>query len=240
MTSDGPAWAYPPDAVGWLVDRLRIQPGAVVVDLAAGTGKLTRLLLPTGASVVAIEPVLGMRRLLRQILPSVPVIAGTAEAMALKGSSVDAVCAAQAFHWFDADTAFAELARVLRPGGRVGILWNVRDRSVDWVDRIWQLMHDVEGRGPWRDHDSWDESAFGARPGFGPLEHTTFHHEHVTTPAGVVERIRGVSHIAALEPEAKAGVLDRVRTVLENHPETRGRDQLRVPYRVDCYWTERM
>src|SRR4051794_32532062 len=90
--------SYPPDAVGWLVDNLRIRPGAVLVDLAAGTGKLPRLLPPTGASIVAVEPVPAMHAMLRQLLPALPLIAGTAEAMPVKGSSVDAVCVAQAFH----------------------------------------------------------------------------------------------------------------------------------------------
>ncbi len=151
--------SYPPDAVGWLVDRLHIRPGAVVADVAAGTGKLTRLLVPTGASILAIEPVEGMRKVSHQVLRSVPIVAGTAEAMPIKSSSLDAVCVAQAFHWFDADKAFAELARVLRPAGRVGFAWNARDRTVEWVDRVSAIMDEVERKAPWRDHDNWRDSA---------------------------------------------------------------------------------
>lgn len=87
--------SYPPDAVAWLVDHLRVRPGAVVADLAAGTGKFTRLLVPTGASVLAIEPVEGMRQVLHEALPRVRIVAGTAEAMPVKSSSLHAVCAAQ-------------------------------------------------------------------------------------------------------------------------------------------------
>jgi len=231
--------SYPPEAVAWLVDRLRLRPGAVVADLAAGTGKLSRLLLPTNASVVGIEPVEGMRRVLHQILPSVPIIAGTAEAMPIRSSSLDAVCVAQAFHWFDADKTFVELARVLRPGGRVGFAWNARDRAVDWVDRVWAIMDEVERRAPGRDHENWRESAFGERRGFGPLESESFGHEHLTTPARVVDRILGVSHIAALPTREQHEVLEKVRRLLDEHPDTRDRLELRVPYRVDCYWTER-
>ena len=231
--------SYPPDAVAWLVDHLGLRPGAVTVDLAAGTGKLTRLLLPTEAMVIAVEPVLGMRRVLRELLPTVPVIAGTAESMPIKASSVDAVCVAQAFHWFDAERVFAELERVLRPGGRVGIMWNARDRSVGWVDQVWAVMDEVEKRAPWRDHENWRDSAFGDRPGFGAVHTATFHHDHVTTPEGVVDRMRGVSHIAVLEPAAQAEVLALVQAILAEHPDTRGRRELRVPYRVDCYWIER-
>jgi SAM-dependent methyltransferase len=231
--------SYPPDAVAWLVENLRIRPGRLVADLAAGTGKLTRLLVPTGASVVAVEPVEGMRALLRELLPEVPIVAGTAEALPARAASLDAVCVAQAFHWFDAERAFAELARVVRPGGRVGIVWNARDRSVDWVDRVWAIMDGVERDAPWRDHDNWRESAFGPRPDFGPLEAATFRQEQPTTAAGIVDRIRGVSHVAVLPPAAQAAVLDQVRRVLADHPDTRSREELRVPYRVDCFWTER-
>ncbi|MDP8960802.1 MAG: class I SAM-dependent methyltransferase [Actinomycetota bacterium] len=231
--------SYPPDAVAWLVDRLQVRPGAVVADLAAGTGKLTRLLLPTGAAVFAIEPVEGMRQVFHQLLPAVPIVAGTAEAMPIKSSSLDAVCAAQAFHWFDADKAFVELARVLRPGGRVGFAWNARDRTVDWVDRVWAIMDEVERKAPWRDHDNWRDSAFGERRDFGPLHSETFRHEHLTTPAGIVDRILGVSHVGALPLREQQEVLEKVRRLLEGHPDIRGRSELRVPYRVDCYWSER-
>ncbi len=231
--------SYPPEAVAWLVDNLRIGPGGVVVDLAAGTGKLTRLLAPAGAALVAVEPVVGMSEVLRRVLPAVPVVAGTAEALPFEASSVDAVCIAQAFHWFDAGRAFAELARVLRPGGRVGLLWNARDRAVDWVDQVWAIMDAVEKHAPWRDHERGGDKNLHGHPGFGPLHAETFRHEHAMTPAGVVERIQGVSHVAVLEPAAQAVVLDSIRDVLATHPDTRGRDELRIPYRVDCYWLER-
>lgn len=231
--------SYPPDAVAWLAGHLRMRPGAVVVDLAAGTGKSTRLLRPTGATLLAVEPVLGMRQVLRRLLPDVAAVAGTAEALPLRSSSADAVCIGQAFHWFDADRAFGELFRVLRPGGRVAMAWNARDRSVDWVDRVWGLMDAVERHAPWRDHEHWRDSALGRRAGFGPLQRATFRHEQLTTPDGVVDRIRGVSHVAALGPEAQSEVLGKIRRLLADHPGTRGHHELRVPYRVDCYWTER-
>ena len=231
--------SYPPDAVAWLCETLAMARGATVVDLAAGTGKLTGLLVSTGARLIAVEPLEGMHRVLRRVVPDVPVVAGTAEALPFRASSLDAVTVAQAFHWFDAEKAFAELARVLRPGGRVGIVWNARDRSVDWVDRAWAIMDRVERAAPWRDHENWRESAFGDRPGFGPMHEATFRHEHPTTHEGVVDRIRGVSQVAALPPDDQRRVLDEVRELLAGHPQTKGRDELRVPYRVDCYWTER-
>jgi SAM-dependent methyltransferase len=225
--------------VAWLLDHLGVRAGTTVVDLAAGTGKLTRLLTPTGAAVVAVEPVEGMHRVLRRVVPGVPIVAANAEAMPFRAASVDAVSVAQAFHWFDAERAFAELARVLRPGGRVGIVWNARDRSVDWVDRTWAIMDRIERRAPWRDHEHWRESAFAEPAEFGPVTTATFRHEQSTTPDGVVERIRGVSHVAVLDPVEQDDVLEEVRALLASHPQTRDRDQLHIPYRTDCYGLER-
>ena len=138
--------SYPPDAVAWFVEHLRIAPGARVVDLAAGTGKLTRLLAPAGADLIAAEPVAGMRESFRVAAPGIPLLATTAEQLAFRDASLDAVTVAQAFHWFDHDRAIAELARVLRPGGRVGLVWNSRDRSVEWVDGVWSIIDRVEKR----------------------------------------------------------------------------------------------
>lgn len=231
--------SYPPDAVEWLVETLGIAPGHRVCELAAGTGKLTRLLVPAGADLFAIEPVEGMWRVLVDSLPQLPVAAGAAESLPLRDASLDAVTVAQAFHWFDADRAFAELARVLRPGGRVGLIWNARDRTVEWVDRVWGIMDREERDAPWRDHEHWRDSALGNRNGFGELHEATFHHQQSISPEGVVERIASVSHIAALPEPRHTEVLDEIRELLATHPDTKGRDDLAIPYRVDAYWCQR-
>jgi SAM-dependent methyltransferase len=231
--------SYPPDVVEWIVEHLALAPGVTCCDLAAGTGKLTALLATSGADLVAVEPVEGMWRRLRETVPGVPVLAGTAEALPLRAAALDAVTVAQAFHWFDADRAFAELARTLRRGGRVAMIWNARDRSVDWVDALWSIMDRVEKRAPWRDHERWSDSALGERRGFGPLHEATFRHEQVLDVAGVVDRFSSVSHVAVLPEPERAAVLDEVRSVLETHPATTGRPELAIPYRVDAYWCER-
>src|SRR5207248_291508 len=118
---------YPPEAVAWLVERLDLGPGRVVVDVAAGTGKLTRLLVPSGAQVVAVEPLAEMREVLRGVVPEAEAREGTAEALPLPDDCADAVMVAAAFHWFRRDEALPELARVLRPGGRLAIVYNLRD-----------------------------------------------------------------------------------------------------------------
>ena len=234
--------SYPPDAVAWIVDALGIAPDRMVADVAAGTGKFTRRIEPTGAWIVAVEPVAGMRAR----LPRVPTAASTAERLPFADESLDAITVAQAFHWFDAPAAFAEFHRVLRPGGRVALVWNARDRTVPWVNEVWSIMDRVEKRAPWRNHDEWRESAFARatgsefeNPWFERLHEATFHHEQLLSPADVVERVRSVSHVAVLPPDQREAVLDEVRTLLRDDPATAGRDEVALPYRVDAFWAER-
>jgi SAM-dependent methyltransferase len=240
LTYDRTRPSYPADAVAWLVEHLGIGPRRRVVDLAAGTGKLTTLLAPTAADLVAVEPVDGMRQVLRAALPAVPALASTAEELAFADASVDAVTVAQAFHWFDAERALPEIRRALRPGGRLGLLWNARDRGVDWVDRIWAVLDRVEKHAPWREHESWSERDLPFDRWFSTVHRAEFRHEQSLPPEGVVGRFKGVSHVAVLPPDHQAAVLDEVRDILANHPDTAGRDELRIPYRVDAYWCERL
>jgi SAM-dependent methyltransferase len=221
---------YPAAAVSWLCERLGIRKGAVVADVAAGTGKLTRSLAATGARVVAVEPVSGMAQLLATLTPDVELVAATAEALPFAGGSIDAITAAQAFHWFDAERAWAEFHRVLRRGGGVGLMWNVRDRSVAWIDQVWTIMDEVEKNAPWRNHD---RSTQTAGTGFTPLESATFWHEVSVTRQGMMDRIASVSHVAILpEPERKA-ILARVAAALP------AGTTLSVRYRVDVYVTHK-
>lgn len=233
--------SYPPEAVGWIIDALQLGPGRTVLDLAAGTGKLTRLLTPSGARVVAAEPVDGMLRALRTAVPDVEVLATTAEALALRDAVVDGVTIAQAFHWFDPEPALAELHRVTRPSGGLALIWNGRDMSVGWIARIWGIFDREEATAPWRKNRdrSWLEEPFADSPWFGPLHAETFRHVQQMTPAAVVDRVASVSHIAALPPDELQRVRDEITTLLAEHPETRGRETLEFPYLVDAYWSER-
>ena len=232
--------SYPPEVVAWFAEHLRIAPGTRVADVAAGTGKLTRLLVPLGADLFALEPVTGMAAQLRATCPGVPLVAGTAEALPFADGALDAITVAQAFHWLDADSALAEFHRALVPGGRVGLVWNARDRTNPLVNRLWSIMDHVEKRAPWRQHDEWRNSAFVDSPWFGPQDAATFHHVQVLSPEQVVGRFQSVSHVAVLPPDDQRAVLDEVREMLSTHPEARGRDEIAIPYRVDAYWCERL
>ncbi len=139
---------YPPSAVEHLVRVLNISRESRVVELGAGTGKFTNYLAATGARIIAVEPVASMRARLAERLPHVQVADATAEATSLAEASVDAVVAAQAFHWFDAKRAVGEIARILRAGGGLGLIWNVRDDSLPWVRRLTEIIDPHEGSAP--------------------------------------------------------------------------------------------
>lgn len=200
--------SYPPEAVELLRRQLGVGPGARVCDLAAGTGKLTRLLAAAGADVVAVEPVPGMREQLVATTPGVEVLDGTAEAVPLPDGSVDAVTVAQAFHWFRFDEALAEIARVLRPGGGLAILFNQRDERHDWVREWNDAIEWHTRRISYYQRTDWTEVLAGG--GFVGVEHAEVEWSQPMTRELVAARIRSVSYIAEEPPEVQQGYVDRV------------------------------
>ena len=228
---------YPSKAVARLARELRLGTGKNVLDLAAGTGKLTALLIGTGATVTAVEPVAEMRAVLEAALPGVWTLPGTAEAIPLADDSVDAVAVGQAFHWFRAGEALAEIHRVLRPGGGLGLVWNVRDTSVPWVARLSEIMEPHRGGTPAYRSGAWRE-AFERTPLFGRLRRAETRHVHRLTPEGVVARVASVSFVAALPEAERERVLAEVRELLATDPQTRGHPELELPYRTDVYWAK--
>jgi SAM-dependent methyltransferase len=227
---------YPSAAGAMLARELRLGTRSAVLDLAAGTGKLTALLVGTGATVVAVEPVAEMRAILERALPGVRALPGTAEAIPLEAGSVDAVTVGQAFHWFRGDEALEEIHRVLRPGGGLALLWNDRDTSVGWVGRLTELMELHRGDAPGYRSGAW-RAAFERTTLFGPLAHAEYRHVHRMPPEGVVARVASVSFVALLPEPERERLLGEVRELLATDPETRGRSEVELPYRTDVYWT---
>lgn len=226
---------YPSAAAARLERELDLRSGRVVLDLAAGTGKLTALLVGTRATVIAVEPVAEMRAALERALPSVTAYPGTAEAIPLDDSSVDAVTVGQAFHWFRGDEALAEIHRVLRPGGGLGIVFNSRDTTVPWVSRLSEIMEPHRGDAPAQRTGAWRE-VFERTPLFERLHHAELSHVHHLTPNGVVARVASVSFIAALSDAEREAVLSEVRGLVATDPGTRDRAQIELPYKTDVYW----
>lgn len=217
---------YPVAAVAAIVSELGLRAGRTVLDLAAGTGKLTRLLVPSGTSVLAVEPVREMRQRLEQEVRGVAVLAGTAERIPLRDSFVDAVTVGQAFHWFDADTALREIHRVLRPGGGLALIWNARDERDPLQRKLSEIFDELEGDTPRRRQRDW-KTLLPDSPLFERASRLLFEHVQPVDEQAVVDRMLSTSFIAAASPEVRADVERRVREV--------ARGATRLPYMTELY-----
>lgn len=230
---------YPAELDAWLQDVIGLAPGRRVVDLGAGTGKFTQRLLGTGADIIAIEPLDAMREKLTATLPHVESLAGRAEAMPLPDESVDAVICATAFHWFATPEAMREIRRVLKPGGRLGLIWNQRDERLGWVERLGRLVSRHEGDAPRAQKGEW-KKVFPAE-GFGALEHVSLPHGHTGKPEDVIlARVLSTSFIAALPDDERAIFANEIRRFIAGEPELAGKQSVTVPYLTQAYWAERL
>lgn len=213
---------YPVEAVEWL-----LPPGATrVLDLGAGTGKLTRRLLERGLRTAAIDPSVGMLAQLTSVLPGVPVAAGTAELLPVRDAAVDAVLVAQAWHWIDAGRAVPRIARALRPGGRLGLVWNIRDEREDWVARLGRIMHQRAKQ------DMGSEAPPIGSP-FGPAERRDFTWTRRMTLPELLDMVASRSYVIALPPGDRAAILAAVTRLVETHPEL-DPGHIRLPYVTRC------
>jgi SAM-dependent methyltransferase len=215
--------SYPAAAVEW---ALEAAPGRRVIDLAAGTGKLTQVLVAAGADVTAVEPLPNMRAELERALPGVPALAGSAEAIPLPDGSAHAVLVGQAFHWFDGSAAPAEIARVLVPGGVLGLLWNLRDDRVPWVGELTSVML---GAG-----DVLSESRTIAQPlestMFTAVERREFRNPVRFNRARLGEWASTTSRIAVLPVPERERVLADVVRLADEHPDLAGRQSFDMPF----------
>jgi SAM-dependent methyltransferase len=213
--------SYPQESIDFLLEGLAGD--AKVIDLGAGTGKFTRLIAERGVDVTAVEPADGMREQLQRVLPDVAALKGTAEQLPLPDHSVDVVLAAQAWHWVDVPRASAEVARVLKAGGRLGLIWNRRDQRVDWVDKFSYVA----------DHGRV-HSASAADPDFGdwfePAEHHTTEWEQPMTPQGLVDLAASRSYVIVASEAERTKVFDAIREFTRTDPQLAGRDQFMMPY----------
>lgn len=220
---------YSPMTADWLRRDLGLGPGKRVIDLGSGTGKFLPRLKDVGADIIAVEPVDAMRQELSRAHPDVTAVEGTAQSIPLPDSSVDAVVCAQSFHWFATTEALAEIRRVLKPGGALGLIWNVRDESVDWVGAITRLIAPFEGDTPRYHTQAW-RKLFPAE-GFGPLQERHFPGGH-RGPAEqvIVKRTLSSSFIAALPQGQRDQLADQLRHLIATHPDLTGQDPVTFPY----------
>lgn len=202
--------SYADDALAWLSERLPLRR---VLDLGAGTGKLTRQLVALGADVVAVEPGDAMRAVLERAVPQAEALAGSAEEIPLPDESVDAILVGQAFHWFRTEEALAEMHRVLRPGGGFGLLWNEWDDDDPLLHELNDLVEKLRPQ-PTRDGPPpWRAQLVGSSL-FGELDERSFRHAERIDADTIVGRVASVSAVAAATPEQQEQVEARVRVLV--------------------------
>jgi ubiquinone/menaquinone biosynthesis C-methylase UbiE len=221
---------YPGAALDLLSTEVGIGPGVDVCDLAAGTGKLTRSLLALGANVTAVEPVDAMRAQGRSAAPRATHLEGTAEDIPLADASVDVVTVAQAFHWFDAPKALAEIARVLRGGGRLAILWNERDETTAWVAEMSRVIRWHERTVSRYQHTAWAEIV-AAGGQFTPLLEQVIPWEQPLTRALLADRVRSISYIAAMPSADRERLVGEVAALVARRSEP-----FPLPYLCRVQW----
>jgi len=221
---------YPDQALDWLLPAHARD----ALDLGAGTGKLTAQLVARGLAVSAVEPSDRMRAELEaELSGSVTALPGRAEEIPLPDASVDVVLVAQAWHWVDTARAVPEVARVLRPGGRLGLLWNRRDERVAWVAALSEILTvpDPGARA--------DAARPGIGPPFGPVgRRVTDGWTDTLTPQKLVDLAACRSYVITLDEDARVALLDRVRALALEHPDLAGRERFPLPYITECVRAE--
>jgi SAM-dependent methyltransferase len=223
---------YPQSAIAFIAEELGIDESSELLDLAAGTGKLTRSLLHTGARVTAVEPLDGMRSVLARELPEVTAMSGSAEEIPLEDESVDAVFVGQAFHWFDRENAPPEIARVLRPGGGLVPIWNTREEREGWVGQIREIIERYKGDAPQHEDDEW-RRGIDASGLFEPIRQRDFEQVQEVSRPQAIEVFASRSYVAAL-PEA-----ERERAIEEIAAVVPDQQTITIPYTTEVYWTRR-
>lgn len=211
---------YPADAVEWILGS---EPRRVI-DLGAGTGIFSRRLAELGHEVIAVEPDAGMRETLLATSPGVTAVEGSAEAIPLPDESVDAVVAAQAYHWFDREVAHPEIARVIRPGGVFAPIWNIRDETIPWVAELSRIVGSVSA-GP-----SSIGDGFGSL--FGPVERFETRHSTVHTADTLVALIASRSYFLTASPEERQRIESELRQLVADLGEEFELPYLTIAYRA--------
>ncbi|OHU22178.1 SAM-dependent methyltransferase [Mycobacteroides franklinii] len=209
--------SYPPEAIDWLLPR-----GAHdVLDLGAGTGKLTTRLVERGLNVVAVDPLAEMLEVLSKSLPDTPALLGTAEEIPLPDNSVDAVLVAQAWHWVDPERALPEVARVLRPGGRLGLVWNARDERLGWVADLSKIIGN--------ENDPFNHAVSLPAP-FTEQERHQVEWTSYLTPQALLDMVASRSYCITAPEAARKKTLQQVRELLATHPALAQSTGLALPY----------
>ncbi len=215
--------SFPREAAQWLVG----QDAATVLEVGAGTGKLTEQLVALGHDVHATEPAQAMLDILRRNLPDTRTTQASAEELPVPDRSVDVVVAAQSFHWFDLERALPEIARVLRPGGHLSLVWNLRNEKIPWVRKLGALIGNQELLA----QDIAEPLVHSGL--FGFVEDATFPFWQDINRETIQDLVLSRSSIASLDEETRAAKLAEVMAFYDDYG--RGMDGMRLPYDTQCY-----
>lgn len=217
--------SYPAEAVAWILE----DHPAVVVDVGAGTGKLTKSLLGESREVIAVDPDAAMLDTLRASVPGVATTVGTAESMPLSDESADLVTLGQAWHWVDPVEGSREVGRVLRPGGALALVWNIRDESVPWVAAMSAIMHHSAA-----ERMIMAENVTVAEP-FGELEHRTWSWVRPITRQQLVDMVASRSYVITADDATRAQVDADLDTLFDSLPELADGGTIDLPYTTHVY-----
>ncbi|MEH6373923.1 class I SAM-dependent methyltransferase [Streptomyces sp. KLMMK] len=220
---------YPAEAIDWLIPATARR----VLDLGAGTGKLTGQLYERGLDIIAVEPDERMRAELARRLPDVPALPGSAEAIPLPDDSVNAVVAAQVWHWVDPERALPEIARTLTPHGTLSLVWNTHDDREDWVSGLDRILH--PRRTPRT--TSVGIGIEAVRPPFAPLQYHTVEWRHRLSRTELIDLVTSGSSVITLPPADRTALLAEVRAFCDTHPALADADEIAMPYVTHCYRT---
>jgi SAM-dependent methyltransferase len=223
--------SYPDAAVDWLLAKLGEPPQ--VVEVGAGTGKFTAQLVERNVTVLAVEPVSAMRERLATLGPSVTALDATAENLPLANGSVDALVASQSLHWADVSVALREFDRVLHPGGAVGLIWNFRDVAVPWQRDLDALLRELRARAPHSRDGRWERAV--ETSAFKAIASKTWRWSSTTDEAGVLDRVRSVSYVAAMTEDEQRRVDEQVLDLLGEYGLNSGGKPIEFPYVTEAY-----
>lgn len=216
--------SYPAEAVDWLLEANPRD----VLDLGAGTGKLTKALAGRVSTLHALDPSPNMLAQLSADIPEAITTVGTAEQLPYPDASLDAIVSGQTWHWVDPRRAVPEVRRVLRPGGQLGLIWNVRDESVPWVAALTEIMHGSVA-------EIFVADGTGMPTELGPMERLTVRWERPFTRDSLLDLAKSRSYVITATPERQADILARINDLLDSHPDLADPDSWRMPYHTEAF-----